>query len=263
MMQPWFEQAKFGIFVHWGAYAVGRRGKESWPIARAGVAYDEYIAEMAQFDAAAYDPDAWAELFRQAGAQYAVLTTKHHDGVTLWPTLEDSPSLASQCGDLVGPFCQSMRRAGLHTGLYFSHTDWSHLPHVQALSGKTAEEIVALRQEPAHWAELIGGLDDLDHDPRSPRLNSYTRDQWKEFLRFHRSQIKELLTTYAPVDLIWFDVMWGQGFFDYECAELREFIHSHSAQTVINSRMDGHGDYETPEQFIPVHAPPGPWELCA
>lgn len=255
MMQAWFQEAKLGIFVHWGVYAVGRRGGESWPIAAGEVAYDDYLAEMRRFTAAKYDPAAWADLFKRAGAGYAVLTTKHHDGVALWPTGEDGPDIpsATGCGDLVGPYVEAMRTAGLKVGLYFSHTDWSHPGHVAALSGLSEGEIRRLRTEKADWRSLMGkGRAD------TPGAGGH----WEAFLRFHRGQIRELLTHYHPVDLIWFDVLWGSERFDYRCKELRDFIHELSPDTVINSRMDGYGDYETPEQFIPVYPPEGPWELC-
>ena len=257
MIQPWFSEAKLGIFIHWGSYAVGRRGGESWPLIRGKVSQQDYLKEMAGFTAQAYDPDAWARLFKRAGARYAVLTTKHHDGVTLWPTEQDSPSLADQLDrDLVGAFVESVRRAGIHPGLYFSHTDWSHMPHIAALSGRSVDELKELQKTPTSW---IDGIICGEHLSES---TPETRAHWESFLTFHRAQIKELLTSYAPIDLIWFDVLWGADRFPYRCAELREFIHDLSPKTVINSRMEGHGDYETPEQFIPVHAPEGPWEFC-
>lgn len=86
MMQPWFNQAKLGIFIHWGIYAIQRRGSESWPFFRGDVAYDEFMTQLGEFDPKHFDPADWAQLIADAGARYAVLTTKHHDGVALWPT---------------------------------------------------------------------------------------------------------------------------------------------------------------------------------
>ena len=255
MIQPWFDQSKFGIFVHWGSYAVGKRGGESWPIANGDVSYNDYIGEVEGFSAAEYNPSEWADLFKRAGARYAVLTTKHHDGIALWPTQEDGPNLPDSvgCGDLIDPWMSAMREAGLKAGLYFSHTDWSQLDHVAAVSGKSVEEIKAMRAEKTNWRSVMGkGRLEM---PAAP-------EQWESFLRFHRAQIKELVTKYKPVDLIWFDVHWGSERFDYRFKELRDFIHELSPDTIINSRMEGYGDYETPEQFIPVYPPEGPWELC-
>ena len=255
MMQPWFTNAKLGIFVHWGSYAVGRRGSESWPVAWGHVPYDQYRSEMDGFTAEAYDPKAWADLFKRAGARYAVLTTKHHDGFTLWPTAEDSPSLSEKLGgrDLVGPFVDAVREVGLKTGLYFSHTDWSNLPHVGALTGLSEAEIAQRRAEKSNWRSLM-------EQGRPEQVGA--RARWADFLKLHRAQLRELLTQYHPVDLIWFDVHWGGERFGYDFPELRNFLHELNPQIVINSRMMGHGDYDTPEQFIPVYAPEGPWELC-
>jgi alpha-L-fucosidase len=86
--------------------------------------------------------------------------------------------------------------------------------------------------------------------------------KWQEFLDFHRAQLGEILSDYGPVDLIWFDVMLGRKGFQYPTAALRDFIQGICPTTVINSRLAAHGDYETPEQFIPVQPPAGPWELC-
>ncbi len=260
MIQPWFTDAKLGIFVHWGIYAVQRRGGESWPIVNGAVSYDDYLTQLDTFDAAEYDPAAWADLFVHSGAQYAVLTTKHHDGVALWPTRQAGPSIPNQIGlpDLVGRYVEAMRAKGLKVGLYFSHTDWSHLEHFSVVTGKSCEELRELRKQAVNyinlWSASFQNLAQCQ-DPDEQR-------KWQAFLDFHRAQLSELLTDYRPVDLIWFDVMLGPKGFDWQCRELRDHIHGICPETVINSRLEEYGDYETPEQFIPVQPPAGPWELC-
>ncbi len=259
MMQQWFKDAKLGIFIHWGIYAVQRRGGESWPIVNAAVSYNDYLTQMNDFDASEFDPDAWVDLFERAGAKYAVLTTKHHDGVALWPTKQDGPSIPNQtdCPDLVGAYVDAMRKKGLKVGLYFSHTDWSNLDHFSVITGKTKEELKELHKEPqnfrAMWVENQKEVD-LSESEEHQTL-------WNNFLKFHRAQLTEVLTDYSP-DLIWFDVMLGRKGFDYKTEELRDHIHGIRSDTVINSRLGEHGDYETPEQFIPVQPPKGKWELC-
>lgn len=260
MMQEWFEDAKLGIFIHWGIYAVQKRGGESWPLVNGEVSHDEYMSQMKSFTASRYDPGDWAALFARSGAKYAVLTTKHHDGVALWPTRQPGPSLPNQAGvpDLVGGFVQAMRRRGLKTGLYFSHTDWSHVDHFSVITGLSPEEVRRLRSEPVNYREIWTRNQreaDLSGDPDR-------RQAWQRFLDFHRAQLAEILGDYGPIDLIWFDVMLGRKGFEYRTAELRDFIHRLNPKTVINSRLGKHGDYETPEQFIPVRPPAGPWELC-
>jgi alpha-L-fucosidase len=260
MMQDWFTDAKLGIFIHWGIYAVQRRGGESWPIVNAAVSYEDYLSQMAGFSAAGYDPDGWADLFLRSGARYTVLTTKHHDGVALWPTRMEGPSIPIQAGlpDLVGGYVDAVRRKGLKAGLYFSHTDWSNLDHLSVITGRSRQELVALRKQPTNFRELWTA------HQREVDLSDSGEHQalWQRFLEFHRGQLTEILTDYGPIDLIWFDVMLSRKGFDYRTAELRDHIHRISEKTVINSRLGEHGDYETPEQFVPVHPPAGPWEVC-
>ncbi|MDX9981432.1 MAG: alpha-L-fucosidase [Lentisphaeria bacterium] len=260
MMQNWFKEAKLGIFVHWGIYAVDRRGGESWPIANAAVSYDDYLKQMGRFTASQYDPAAWADLFARSGAKYAVLTTKHHDGVALWPTRQDGPSIPNQTGlpDLVGQYVEAVRRQGLRVGLYFSHTDWSNLDHMEVLAGTSREKMLELRQQKVNYRELWGASQREADLGDSPEFQT----KWQRFLEFHRAQLGEILGDYGPVDLIWFDVMLRRKGFEYPTAALRDFIHGICPTTVINSRLAAHGDYETPEQFIPVQPPAGPWELC-
>lgn len=260
MIQDWFTDAKLGIFIHWGVYAVGRRGKESWPLFRAEVGFNEYLEEMKGFDASDYDAEAWADLVERSGAQYSVLTTKHHDGVALWPTQQDAPSIPNQTGlpDLIAPYMKALEKRGIKKGLYFSHTDWHNLDHMMVITGKSKEELAALQDERVVYQELR----DKDQAERDLSANAEYQEAWKRFLDFHRAQLGEILTNYGPIDLIWFDVMMGRKGFDYKTAELREFIHGICDKTVINSRLGEHGDYETPEQFIPVFPPKGPWELC-
>jgi alpha-L-fucosidase len=260
MMQEWFTDAKLGIFIHWGVYAVGRRGKESWPLLRAQVSFKQYLEEMKAFDASNYDPEAWADLVEKSGAQYSVLTTKHHDGVALWPTQADGPSIPEATGlpDLVAPYMAALEKRGIKKGLYFSHTDWHNADHMSVITGKTPEEIRALQEVDTNFTEIR----DADQAARDISDDPVKQEAWQRFLDFHRQQLGEILTNYGEIDLIWFDVMMGRKGFDYKTAEIRDFIHSFSEKTVINSRLGEHGDYHTPEQFIPVYPPEGPWELC-
>lgn len=131
----WFTDARLGIFIHWGVYSEGK-GSESWAFHDGDMPYDAYIAQAKTFTAANYQPERWAELFSAAGARYAVLTSKHHDGFALWDTAQSKLNAkdGSPAGrDLVGPFCAAMRKQGLKVGLYFSHLDWSHPDYASVL----------------------------------------------------------------------------------------------------------------------------------
>jgi alpha-L-fucosidase len=236
-MQPWFEQAKLGIFVHWGIYAV-RGVAESWSFFNEQISYADYMAQRDGFTAAHYDPDAWADLFAEAGARYAVLTAKHHDGVALWDTAAGDLSVA-RGRDFIAGYVAAMRRRGLRTGLYFSHLDWSHPNYATVRPAHVDKE--------NHFAYPPPGAE----DPVA----------WERFLEFHRAQIFELTDRFGP-DLLWFDGDWERDERQWRMRELRADILARSPEVILNARMCGYGDYATPEQGVPIEPPPGPWELC-
>ncbi|HEY0008728.1 MAG TPA: alpha-L-fucosidase, partial [Tepidisphaeraceae bacterium] len=251
MMQPWFEDAKLGIFIHWGIYAV-KGIAESWSFFNKQVSYEDYMSQLSDFTAAKYDPRQWAELFKRAGARYAVLTTKHHDGVALWDTQENDLNVVQRtpaARDLVTPFVDAMRGAGLHAGLYYSHLDWSHPDYASVLNS----------------SRRPGGKDEkLERNPFAYPAEGAAEqpERWQRFLAFHRAQLKELCTRYHP-DLLWFDGDWERDADQWNMGELREQLHAWAGpQVILNSRMRGHGDYATPEQGVPIVAPKGPWEFC-
>ncbi len=242
-MQDWFREAKLGIFIHWGIYAV-RGIPESWSFFNGEISYADYMAQARGFHARRYDPEAWAALFAAAGARYAVLTAKHHDGFALWPSAVSR--LNAQDGspagrDLIGPYVEAMRARGLHPGLYFSHLDWSHPDYPSV-------------RHPAWGAG--GGPYSAPQDGRGEDPAA-----WQRFLAFHRAQLRELCTRYRP-DLLWFDGDWERSGEQWDMPRLRRELHRWNPGVVLNSRMDGHGDYETPEQGLPVARPRPPWEFC-
>jgi alpha-L-fucosidase len=242
-MQPWFPDAKLGVFLHWGIYAVNGI-PESWSFFLGDISHEDYMRQLDGFTAERYDPDAWADLFRRAGARYAVLTAKHHDGVALWDTQAGDLSVAKRTPagrDLVGPYAEALRRHDLRVGLYFSHLDWSH-PDYATVRPATVEGLV-------------------DNPYAVPAPGAEDAARWERFLAFHRAQINELLERFEP-DLLWFDGQWERDEHQWRFAELREQILARSPQTILNARLLGHGDYATPEQGAPVIAPSGPWELC-
>ena len=245
MIQPWFAQAKLGIFIHWGIYAVKPTG-ESWPFFLGEISHEDYMAQRDGFTAAKYDPAEWARLFSEAGACYAVLTTKHHDGMALWDTAVSDLSTvkATPAGrDLVAPYCDALRKKGIKVGLYFSHLDWSH-PDYATLPKDIppSDHGDAVRTNPFNFRE---------NNPAA----------WERFLKFHRGQLKELCERFHP-DLLWFDGDWDRTAEQWRMAELRDQLHQWSPGVILNSRMKGHGDYETPEQGLPTVIPAGPWEFC-
>lgn len=247
-VQPWFLDAKLGIFIHWGIYSRGD-WSESWAFFNGQVGYEEYMAQAKDFTAASYDPDEWARLFAESGAKYAVLTTKHHDGFALWPTKQSSLNCVegSPAGrDLIGPYCEALRRRGLKVGLYFSHLDWSHPDYASVLPKGV---------QPHGHSEM--------HSNRFayPAWEDQNPEAWERFLQFHRAQLKEICEEFKP-DLLWFDGDWERDSEQWRFAELREQLKAWVPEVILNSRMGGYGDYGTPEQAIPIAKPQGPWEFC-
>ncbi|MEK7411889.1 MAG: alpha-L-fucosidase, partial [Planctomycetota bacterium] len=251
MMQEWFKDAKFGIVIHWGIYSAGDTS-ESWAFFNGDLSYTDYMAQAATFTADKYDPIEWASLFADAGAQYAVLTTKHHDGFALWDTKLSKLNAkdASPAGrDLIGPYCDALRKKGLHVGLYFSHLDWSHLDYrsVWPVNAQHRKDAEAVKPSGQPFAYPVGRAE----DPAG----------WQRFIQFHRGQLKELCTRYSP-ELLWFDGHWERDDVQWNFQELSDQLHTWSPGVILNNRMGKFGDYGTPEQSVPIQKPPGVWEFC-
>jgi alpha-L-fucosidase len=244
MVADWFEGARFGLFFHWGHSS--QQGIElSWPMVGGNFALKncenilvgEYQATAATFDPQKFDAREWARLAKEAGAEYAVFTTKHHDGYSMFHTklsdfsIEHSPFRR----DIVGEWVAAMRDAGLRIGLYFSLIDWHH-PDYPAFTDE---------YRPYTFTKL----------PRP------TPGQWERYLEFMFGQVRELLTKYGRIDLIWFDGQWERTAEQWRAAELAKMIRELQPEIVINDRLPG-GDYDTPEQFVPAQPPARPWEVC-
>lgn len=243
--RQWFREAKLGIFMHWGIYGV-LGVTESWSFYDGGMDHDTYMKQCEGFGAENYDPKKWAELFWKAGARYTVLTAKHHDGVALWDTKAGDLSVVHKTPagrDLIGPYCEAMQKKGIKVGLYFSHLDWNH-PDYPSIHPQSDE----------WWATSPYTAPQGDAPDDAER--------WEHFLQFHRTQLTELLTEFGKVDLLWFDGDWERSAEQWRFKEMREYIRTLSPDTIVNSRMQGYGDYSTPEQCMPTIPPQGDWEFC-
>ncbi|MGS2619704.1 alpha-L-fucosidase [Micromonospora sp. LZ34] len=242
-MQPWFPDAKLGIFIHYGIYAVDGV-RESWAMYHGQVPREKYLAQVDRFTAAQYDPRAWADLFARAGARYAVLTARHHDGFALWDTAYGSLNVVgSPAGrDLVGPYTSAMREKGLKVGLYYSHSDWSHPDYATVRSTGAAQHV-------------------NDHRLVAPQAGQEDPAAWARFLAYRDGQVAELMQRYRP-DLLWFDGEWERSEQQWGIDRLADLILAENPQTILNARMLSRGDYATPEQGVPITPPTRPWELC-
>ncbi|HYC22728.1 MAG TPA: alpha-L-fucosidase [Candidatus Bathyarchaeia archaeon] len=245
MSKTWFESARFGMFVHWGHGS--QHGWElSWPLvggsqvlpACQDVPAEVYHASAGTFSPRPGSPRLWLEQARRAGMRYAVLTAKHHDGFALFHTRASTFSIEQTPygGDLVREFVDGARELGLHVGLYFSLCDWHH-PDYPAFT-------------------------DQDRPYRYGRVPRPSAEQWSRYREFLFAQIRELLTGYGKIDLIWFDGGWERSAQEWRSTELADLIRSLQPEILINDRLPGVGDFDTPEQFIPAEPPLRAWEAC-
>lgn len=230
----WFADAKLGIFIHWGIYAVNGID-ESWSFYNKKISHTDYMKQLDGFTATHYNPDAWAALIKESGARYAVITTKHHDGVALWSTQQNHYSTRKNTPakrDVLSPFYKALDKQGIKRGAYFSLIDWSHPDYPGFLKDSNRYKIA--------------------NDPQ----------RWKRFQNFLQAQINEVNTAFQPA-LWWFDGDWEHSAAEWESEKLRNEILAKNPAAIINGRLQGYGDYETPEQNFPVSRPKfNWWELC-
>lgn len=231
----WFSKAKLGIFIHWGIYSKGETS-ESWAFHNGRISLPDYMAQSDYFTASAYDPEAWADLIAESGARYTVITTKHHDGFALWDTNAGQVSAvkSSPAGrDVIAPFAKAIKDRGIHLGLYYSLIDWPHPDYTDIY-----------RAGP----------------PRYKASEDTAR--WQRFLDFNTAQLDELSTRFNP-DLYWFDGDWEHSAEEWKAPQIVARLREHNPNVIVNSRIAGYGDYDTPELGVPVGKPESQWwETC-
>lgn len=230
----WFADAKLGIFIHWGMYSVNGIG-ESWSFHNKEISHADYLKQMKGFTASKYNPEQWAALIKESGARYAVITTKHHDGMALWPTKQDHLSVMKNTPakrDVLKPFFEALDKHGVKRGAYFSLIDWSYPDYPGFLKDSNRYDAA---KEP---------------------------ERWKRFQKFFQAQIDEVNSAYEPA-LWWFDGDWEHSAEEWQSEKVRKEILDANPSAIINGRLQGYGDYQTPEQNFPVSRPEyNWWELC-
>lgn len=231
----WFEDAKLGIFIHWGIYSTGRTS-ESWAFHNERISMADYMAQAEEFTASNYNPQDWVDLIKESGARYTVITTKHHDGFALWDTKAGDVSAVKSSPakrDVLAPFAHAVKNAGLKLGFYFSLIDWPREDYPETYRNKPPK--YDLKQQP---------------------------ERWQHFLEFNNAQLRELSSTWNP-DLYWFDGDWEHSAEEWKAADVIKLIRSYNPNVIVNSRIQGHGDYDTPELGVPVSRPKSKWwETC-
>jgi len=231
----WFANAKLGIFIHWGIYSVNGIS-ESWSFFNNYINHDNYMKQLNGFTAANYHPEEWVKLIKESGAKYTVITTKHHDGVSLWDTkgIDATTTLKNSAAkkDVITPFVKEVKKAGLKTGIYYSLPDWSYPDY-----------------------------DGFTRDRKRYKLSEEPK-RWDKFQTYLHTQMNEISLNFKP-DLLWFDGDWEHSAEEWQAGKISSDLKKHNPNIIINSRLNHHGDYETPEQGIPVLRPNSEyWELC-
>ena len=244
----WFDADRFGMFIHWGIASA--RGIElSWPLAGGlpggqngdnSISPNEYWALARDFAPDSWDASELAALAKRAGMRYAVFTTRHHDGFSMFPSAFSDYSVATHLGgrDFVGEFVGAFRAAGLKVGLYYSLSDWHHPDY-------------PLFQE--HFKPYIFG----GWWPPLP-----TSQQWDRYLGYVSGQVRELLTNYGPIDVLWFDGGWERPRSWWRAKELESLVRELQPDVLLNDRLAGVGDFATPEQLLPGMPLDRRWESC-
>ena len=254
-----FMADRFGMFIHWGLYAIPSRCV--WSISREPITPEKYMEYVREFNPVDYDPKKWAAAAKGAGMKYAVLCTKQHDGFCMF----DSALTDYKCTntpakrDLVKEYADAYRAEGLKVGFYYSLLDWHH-------------------EDYPHYGEQT-------HPTRNDEKYKGMEHDFDRYVDYIHGQVRELLTNYGKIDVLWLDFSYGdkQGE-KWRATELVKMIRQLQPEIVINNRLasfEPHegsifsenptvysGDFATPEQVIPpaglrdALGEPIPWEAC-
>ncbi len=212
--RDWFFARRFGLFVHWGLYAIpGWHEQHQW---RARVPRAEYVRLASQWNPVRFDPDAWLDLMQDGGMQYICLTTKHHDGFCLWDTKQTpfNTMHTPYKRDIVRMLAAACHRRGVPLCLYYSIADWNH------------------RNYPNQ-----GRHHELPPQPGDA-------PDWDAYLAFLRAQVQELCTGYGEIHGFWWDMNVPQ----HRDPSINAGIRRWQPKAVINNRGFDEGDFGTPER---------------
>jgi alpha-L-fucosidase len=227
----WFRDARFGMFIHWGLYSLLARGE--WVMHQEAIPAETYDRLADRFHPAGFDPATWVDLARRAGQRYMVLTTRHHDGFALFNSqASEFTSVKTAAGrDFVREYAEACRAAGLKVGFYFSLMSWQ-FPAVH----------IGPRLDPAGWGAMV--------------------EQTHE-------QVRELMTNYGQVDVLWYDGGMVPGIAEPELVarywrsrELNAMVRRLQPQILINDRSARPEDFSTPEQHVTAPRGSRLWEAC-
>jgi alpha-L-fucosidase len=249
----WWQNSRFGMFIHWGLYALAAR--HEWVKKNERITDNDYQKYFDHFNPDLFNPAKWAKIAKQTGMKYAVITTKHHEGFCLFDSrCTDYKATKTPYGkDIIKEWTEAFRAEGLRIGFYYSLLDWHH-PHYtidrnHPGSASTDEE----------YDQLNKGRD----------MNIYRQ--------YIKDQVRELLTNYGKIDIIWLDYSFptgkhGKNRHDWDSENLLKMVRQLQPGIIVNDRLDlleqpGGWDFRSPEQFKPrewvkMNGIPVPWETC-
>lgn len=248
----WWTDARFGMFIHWGLYALPAR--HEWVKNVERLTNDQYQKYFENFNPDMYDPHEWAKMAKAAGMKYVVLTAKHHEGFCLFDSkYTDYKSTNTPFGkDIIKEYVEAFRAEGLKVGFYYSLIDWHHPDY-------TIDRVHPQRQSSdSAYARLNKGKD----------MNKY-----REYIK---NQVTELLTNYGEISVIWFDFSFpgknGKGHTDWDSENLLKLARKLQPGIIVDDRLDlsdvpGGWDFISPEQYKvdkwpEVNGKKVAWETC-
>ena len=212
-----FQDEKFGVFLHWGLYSM--MGVGEWVMHNKDINYREYPKLAKTFYPSEFDADAWVKAIKDAGAKYITITTRHHDGFSLFKTATSTYNTVDGTPfkrDIIKELAAACKRQGIKLHLYYSHLDWGREDYPQGRTG------------------LGTGRDK-------------SKANWASYYHFMNTQLTELLTNYGPVGAIWFDGWWDHDSdskpFDWQLPEQYALIHKLQPQCLI-----GNNHHQTPNE---------------
>lgn len=232
----WWRDARFGMFIHWGIYAIPAQGE--WFMTNAHIPREKYARYAKEFNPTEFDADKWVKIAHDAGMKYLVITSKHHDGFCMFHTKATEYNVVDATPwnrDPLKALSAACRKYGVLFAVYYSIMDW-HSPDQVA----NKEDSLTPVYNPTHFKP----------------------NQKQAYIDFMKTQLKELVTEYHP-EILWFDGGWMNGWTPEDGKAIYGFLRKLDPDLIINDRVAGAGDYGTPEQQIPANGLPGQdWETC-
>ena len=211
-----FEESRFGIFIHWGLYAM--LGQGEWAMTTQGIDNKEYAKLANAFYPHDFNAQEWIEAIKNSGARYITFTSRHHDGFSMWNTKQSDYNIINTPygKDIIKQLAQACHDNGIKLHLYYSHIDWTRDDYPAGRVGKNTGK-----------------------DP--------TKANWPSYYQFMNNQLTELLTNYGPIGCIWFDGVWDHDqdnpAFNWQLEEQYRLIHKLQPACLI-----GNNHHETPYQ---------------